>query len=549
LSSNIVLSIQRTEWRRVAVWSGIILLLTSLPVIVGYLMPDEAYAFTGAAHHPEDVMSYLAKMRQGYDGALAARLPYAIESHPAIPLLYLLYTLLGRVARWTGFSLPFLYYIARVVCAAFLLWTIYRFIAFILPKPNWRWTAFLLATVASGFGVWAILFTGSFTLGGITPIDLWPLDFYTFALWFLSPHQTLGITFFLIIVQSVVTYWETLEPRRLIPGIVAALGEGFIFPFMPLVYGTALAIAWLWERRWRTAPLSTAGAVILVVILPLPIVINYWVGLRGHPAWISFASQNLTLSPPIWHYVLGYGLVGILALTGGRWAWRDGARGRLAVILVVVSLILAYLPTNFQRRLISGAHVPMCALAAAGLHGWLIPLWDRWRPASGERLAYRENLTRAGVVAFSAISSLYVWLSILISVLTYAPGLYMPADAAVGIRWLESDTSSEAAVISAFSTGTVIPAYTGRRVFWGHALETPFLLRKSAEARQFFSGETSDADRKAMLERYGITHLFYGPEEREMGDFDPESAVYMKPVFRYNTVTIYEVVEPEAMGD
>jgi hypothetical protein len=510
---------------------------------MGYLMPDATYVFTGAAHHPEDVMSYLAKMWQGYKGAWAAQLPYAIEPHPGIPLLYLFYTLLGCVARWTGLSLPLLYHTARVACVAFLLWAAYRFIAFLLPKPNWRWTAFLLVTVASGFGVWAVLLTGSFTLGGITPIDLWPLDFYTFALWFLSPHQTLGIALFLIILQSVVTYWETLEPRRLIPGIVAALGEGFIFPFVPLVYGTTLAIAWLWERRWRAAALPTAGAVMLVVLLPLPIVINYWLGLRGHPVWISFSNQNLTLSPPIWHYVLGYGLVGILALPGGWWAWRHGSRGRLAVILVAVSLILAYLPVNFQRRLISGAHVPMCALAAAGIHGWLIPLWGRLRPVSEAKLAYREGLTRLGVVAFSAISSVYVWLSILISVLAYAPGIYIPADAAVGVRWLGSDTSSDAAVLSAFTTGTVIPAYTGRQVFWGHTFETPFLSQKRAEAMQFFSARTSDAGRKTMLERYGITHIFYGPHEQAMGSFDPISATYLRPVFRHNTVTIYEVVE------
>jgi hypothetical protein len=535
-------SITPSERRRAVVWSGIILILTSLPVIVGYLMPDEAYVFTGAAHHTEDVMSYLAKMRQGYEGAWAVRLPYAVESHPGIPLLFLFYTLLGRMARWTGLSLPFLYHTARVVCAAFLLWTAYRFIAFLLPKPGWRWTAFLLATVASGFGVWAVLLAGSFTIRGITPIDLWPLDFYTFALWFLSPHQTLGIALFLIILQSVAAYWETLEPRRLIPGVGAALVEGVIFPFVPLVYGTTLAIAWLWERRWRMAPLYTAGAVILVVILPLPAVINYWFGLRGHPVWVSFSNQNLTLSPPIWHYILGYGLVGILALPGGWWAWRSGARGRLAVILVAVSLALAYFPANFQRRLISGAHIPMCALAAAGLHGWLIPFWGRWRPAPGEGLAYRENLTRLGVVAFSAISSVYVWLSILLSIIGHAPGLYIPADTAVGIRWLAAGTSAETTVLSAYTTGAVIPAYSGRSVFWGHALETPFLSRKRVEATQFFSSGTSDAYRRAMLERYGITHVFYGPDEREIGDFDPASAAYLRPVFQHFTVTIYEVV-------
>jgi uncharacterized membrane protein len=90
----------------------------------------------------------------------------------------------------------------------------------------------------------------------------------------------------------------------------------------------------------------------------------------------------------------------------------------------------------------------------------------------------------------------------------------------------------------------VIPAYTGRYVFWGHALETPFLPQKRVEATRFFSAGTSDADRGAMLKRYGITHVFHGPDERELGKFDPASASYLRPVFQHNTVTIYEVVEP-----
>jgi uncharacterized membrane protein len=107
-----------------------------------------------------------------------------------------------------------------------------------------------------------------------------------------------------------------------------------------------------------------------------------------------------------------------------------------------------------------------------------------------------------------------------------------------------SDTPADAAVFSAYTTGTVIPAHTGRRVFWGHELETPFLDRKRAEANQFFSDATSDASRRAFLERYGLTYVFYGADEREMGDFDPESAAYLRPVFRHEMVTIYEVVEP-----
>jgi hypothetical protein len=376
------------------------------------------------------------------------------------------------------------------------------------------------------------------------------------------------------------------------PGLLAALAEGVIFPFMPLAYGTALGIVWLWERRWREAALMTAGAAVLVVVLPLPVVINYWLGLRQHPVWLSFSSQNLTLSPPIWHYGLGYGLVGILAVPGAVWAWprpsgslgdtfpqvdgmkvrgwRSGPRGRLApqaplagraglaVIIVLTSLILAYVPANFQRRMVGGAHIPMCALAAAGIHAWLVPLWGKWRPASqarpaphpppggpkeGAGLAYREGLTRAALVGFSAISSVYVWLSILISVLTYSPGLYISSDTAVGLRWLLAGTPPEAAILSAYHTGMVIPAYTGRRVFWGHELETPFLSRKQAEAEGFFAAATPDADRLALLRNYGVNFIFYGLDEKAMGDFDPQAASYLQPVFRHNSVTIYKVAD------
>ena len=54
-----------------------------------------------------------------------------------------------------------------------------------------------------------------------------------------------------------------------------------------------------------------------------------------------------------------------------------------------------------------------------------------------------------------------------------------------------------------------------------------------------------------ILERYGITYVFYGPDEQAMGEFDPEAAAYLEPVFRHGTVSIYEVEEalPERESD
>jgi hypothetical protein len=523
------------------VWSAVVLALASLPVVVGYLMSDQAHTFLGTTHNLSDMQTYLAKMQQGYAGSWSVRLLFTPEPHPGIPLLYPTYLLLGHVARWTGAPLFLVYHIARLLCGAFLLWTVYRFIAFILPEPTWRWTAFLLTTIASGFGVWVVLVAGTFETRHIIPIDLWPMGHLTFATLLSAPHHMLGLAFFFITLQSVITYWETASPGWVLAASLAALGEGFTLTFMPLVYGTVLALAWIFEPRWRRAPLKTAGAGLWVVLLPLPIVLHYWSGMNRHPVWISFSQQNVTPSPHLWDYGLGYGLVGIFALLGSRWAWRSGPRGRLALLIPVVSLALAYAPVNFQRRLIVGAFLPLCVLAAAGIHGWLFRLWQSRRPASRANLLRRENLVIFGMVDFSAISNLYVLVTMLFLCVSHSPNLYLPADSVAGIGWLGANTPGEATILSSFSTGGAIPAFTGRRVFWGHPYETAYVDQKSEWVAHFFSESATDDERLAMLKDAGITHLFYGPNERAQADFDPASVPFLTPVFRNDSVTIYQV--------
>ena len=63
------ISITSDEWRRVALWSAVVLVLTNLPLAVGYLLADDGHSFVGAVHNVSDAMTYLAKMQQGYTGS------------------------------------------------------------------------------------------------------------------------------------------------------------------------------------------------------------------------------------------------------------------------------------------------------------------------------------------------------------------------------------------------------------------------------------------------------------------------------------------------
>jgi hypothetical protein len=71
----------------------------------------------------------------------------------------------------------------------------------------------------------------------------------------------------------------------------------------------------------------------------------------------QWSAQNLILSPHPLHYVMGYALVGLLALGGSVYILRRHDAQSVTLHLVgwtVVVPPLLYLPFNLQRRLVEG---------------------------------------------------------------------------------------------------------------------------------------------------------------------------------------------------
>ncbi|MCB8951020.1 MAG: hypothetical protein H6650_03305 [Ardenticatenales bacterium] len=42
-----------------------------------------------------------------------------------------------------------------------------------------------------------------------------------------------------------------------------------------------------------------------------------------------------------------------------------------------------------------------------------------------------------------------------------------------------------------------------------------------------------------MLAQNGIDYVFYGPAERDLGDFDPAQAAFLQPVWQNGVVAVY----------
>jgi len=71
---------------------------------------------------------------------------------------------------------------------------------------------------------------------------------------------------------------------------------------------------------------------------------------------------------------------------------------------------------------------------------------------------------------------------------------------------------------------TYRPARAVVRVLVCQGLETVDAEQKRGETARFPSAATADDLRRDLLARYAIDDVFWGPRERDLGDFEPQSA-------------------------
>jgi hypothetical protein len=277
----------------------------------------------------------------------------------------------------------------------------------------------------------------------------------------------------------------------------------------------------------------------LTGLFTLPVVIyNLWLT-SSQPVYHTWANQLQIRSPHPLHYLLGY--LPLLIPAIGLTAWGLGAFLRqrerageaavqkdswlLPLAWLVVAPIIVYLPFISQRRLIVLVQVPLAMLAALGLQTWFKE--RRW-PA----VTY---------VAFSSLSVLLLVAGSLGPIRLRQTPIYRPAAEIVALEWLSAHSATGQAVLASFAVGNVVPARTDLTAFAGHGPETIRSVEKQAMIRRFFQPETGDAWRQTLLQEYRLDYLFYGPEERALGTWDPAQVPYLIPVYAQRDYVIFAV--------
>ena len=376
--------------------------------------------------------------------------------------------------------------------------------------------------------------------GGVSPIDFWLLDAFTYLAVLTVPHFCAAVV---LLLSVYILLLRRAEGPNLWEGILAVLASlvlGIIHPYALLLADAVPLLYWGTEvlRKQRV----NWGGVLVVVIMgvsQMPLLIyDLWV-FRTQPVFAAWAAQNVTLSPPLSAYLWGYGLLLVLGIVGlFVWARRGWPGLAFPVIWIVLVALLIHVPWNLQRRFLEGVQVPLGLLAGIGLAERLFP-----KPR-GQSLSRPRWLAMALMVALAAMSNLYLTVGYTVTVASQDSRLFWPAEVLAGIDWLGKHTEPEDTVLSSFEVGNLIPGRIGHRVVLGHWMETIDYEEKNTAVTRFFAADTPDEERIALLEEYEVAYLCYGPNEQALGTFDPDGNSYLVRRFSQDGVRVYAVNMP-----
>jgi hypothetical protein len=104
------------------------------------------------------------------------------------------------------------------------------------------------------------------------------------------------------------------------------------------------------------------------------------------------------------------------------------------------------------------------------------------------------------------------------------------------MSWIVENTTDNALILASPSMGLFIPAYTGRRVIYGHPFETVSAVYRQNQAERLLTGDHISVDQAMCNE---IDFVLWGPREQALSQKLPNLAGEV--AYSSGEVTVYRV--------
>ncbi|MBW8011444.1 MAG: hypothetical protein FVQ83_09420 [Chloroflexi bacterium] len=541
--------------RRWVLWFGIAAMaLTFIPYLIGYTLQNEEWVFTGFVFAVDDANSYIAKMLSGANGDWLFRTPYTAMPQDGL-FVFFPYILLGKLSSAPSqhIQLVAIYHLFRFGAGLSFFLAAYEFVSVFIRKVSLRRWATILAVLGGGLG-WVLVLLGKGEWLGSIPLDFYSPESFGFLAVFGLPHLALARA---LMLWGLATYLQSIPPPN---SKLDKSKNNFTIP----IDRRGFKIGLLWLLMGFMQPLSVVVVGIVVVlhltVLRIHLILQlrrgdqvdwaawnafwrraFWAGLISSPMVLytvytvlvdpfmqAWTTQNIITSPHPLHYLLAYNLFLAFGFIGGRMLLqRDAQRGWLPVSWVLALPVLVYLPVGIQRRLADGVWAAIVVLAIIAFENVK---------------SKNKSLTRMAILSIALPTTIFLLMGASITVLQPTKPLYRPAEEVAAIQFLGEYAEPDAVILASFETGNVLPAWADVRVVIGHGPESVGLAELQPRVEAFFRSTTADAERYALLGGNDVRYVFWGPEERKLGDWDPNGAGYLDLIYEEDDYAIFEVI-------
>ncbi len=521
-----------------------IMLITSLPYIYGYLSAPPDRQFMGIALGTPDTTQYFTWMRSFGQNLL---IDNRMTAEPTEPVFFnLLWWLLGQLAARTGWSLPAIYQLFRLLTVATFVPLTYWLCGVFLRETRQRWTAFWVVLLGAGWG-W-VLIVGKYLTGTLP----WPFDVYivepnSFLSLVAFPHFSNAALFMVVIFMLDLFAFEWRRADYAVWAGVVGLLLGLVHAYdLLLVYAViglfALAVAWRDGRWWETV-LYTA----LIGLISCPGALYSFYITKAFPTWrdvlAQFANAGAwTPSPP--HLFILLGLPFILAL-GTLMSLRplisQDNRSLFIKVWFVVHCFIIYLPVNYQIHYLNGWQFPIAILATQGLFEKIGPWLQQKIPAGERRMPQWGTIIAVFCIIAAIPTNVYLFAWRFYDLGHHDYPYYLYRDDVAALKWLDQNSGPNGVVLSSEVVGQYIPSQTGNRAFLAHWAMTLDLYEKRDIVQNFFDQSWPDSERRSALKKYGVEYVLWGEAERDLGGLDPGTLPYLTEVFSTPAAKLYHV--------
>lgn len=449
----------------------------------------------------------------------------------------------GWLAALTKMPTPLIFQLLRVGAGLFFLLTVYRFLLWLgLDRQPRQW-AFFLITFSSGLGVFLVPWAEFSQFQSYYSTDMSVPEANTFTTLYHSPLFPLSQALIILGLMWFSEAFERSSKKYLLRAGLAVFLLSILHTYdLVTVAGVLVAygLARLLRHGFRTSAdvRRYAGYGLALIPFVIPAALYFLLVLFREPAVVGWIKQNVTISPPVWPYLLGFGLLVPLAIAGaGRIADQPSSRAFLLPVWAITASVLMYFPDlQWQRRLSSGLHVPLAILAGVALFF----LWQRFRQRSRIFAVALTAVMIIGLtatpVALIARDSLYL----LNQEPTSDHPYFFTSDERAVHSFLEAKAGATDIIYSHPWTGNEL-AGMGRRVFIGHDHQTADWEKKEGELKLFFN-DWDDSQQRQYLKQHNVSWLYFGPREQTLGPWNPAGISWLEPSFSQGDIVIYRVV-------